>query len=89
MSVAFFAQGVSHISWSLVAETAPIGLLGVSGGVFNTAGNVASFVIPTVFGIILEITHSFSGSLVFTKEIKCKSTPIMALPAVLTYFWSD
>ncbi|MGH3504943.1 MAG: hemerythrin domain-containing protein [Nocardioidaceae bacterium] len=24
-----------------------------------------------------------------TKEIKSKSTPIMALPAVLTYFWSD
>lgn len=68
-SIAFFAQGFSHISWSLDAETAPVGLLGLSGGVFNFAGNIASFTIPTVFGIVLDVTGSFNGGLLFIAVI--------------------
>lgn len=69
MSVAFFAQGVSHISWTLVAETSPKEFVGVSGGVFNFAGNVASFVIPSVFGFILNATGSFNGGLIFISVV--------------------
>lgn len=37
MSAAFFAQGFSHISWALLAEVAPLKLIGLAGGAFNLA----------------------------------------------------
>ena len=66
MSIAFFCQGMSNMSWTLVSEMAPRELQGLTGGVFNFFANVPSIVTPIVIGIILANTNNdFSGALVF------------------------
>ncbi|MBY0199508.1 MFS transporter [Priestia megaterium] len=63
MSIAFFGQGMSGISWSLVSEIAPAKLVGLAGGVFNFAGNLSGIVTPLLIGFIVSATNSFSGAL--------------------------
>lgn len=65
MAVAFFCQGMSNMSWTLVTEMAPKELLGLTGGVFNVFANIPSIVTPIVIGLILATTNSFNGALIF------------------------
>ncbi|WP_323123387.1 MFS transporter [Burkholderia alba] len=65
MSVAFFAQGMAALGWTLVSDIAPDGLLGVTGGIFNLAANLAGIITPLVVGFIVAATGSFVGALVF------------------------
>ncbi|MGF6597138.1 ACS family D-galactonate transporter-like MFS transporter [Paraburkholderia sp. GAS448] len=65
LSVAFFAQGMAALGWTLVSDIAPDGLLGVTGGIFNFAANLAGIVTPLVVGFIVSATGSFVGALVF------------------------
>jgi MFS transporter, ACS family, D-galactonate transporter len=65
MAVAFFCQGMSNMSWTLVTEMAPRELQGLTGGVFNFFANVPSIVTPIVIGYILATTNSFNGALIF------------------------
>jgi ACS family glucarate transporter-like MFS transporter len=65
MSVAFFAKGMAGATWTLVGDMSPKEILGLSGGIFNTSGNLAGIVIPIVVGYILSTTHSFSAALFF------------------------
>jgi ACS family D-galactonate transporter-like MFS transporter len=65
LSVAFFAQGMAALGWTLVSDIAPDGLLGVTGGIFNFAANLAGIVTPLVVGFIVAATGSFVGALVF------------------------
>jgi ACS family D-galactonate transporter-like MFS transporter len=65
MAVAFFCQGMSNMSWTLVTEMAPRELQGLTGAVFNFFANIPSFVTPLVVGFILAATNSFNGALVF------------------------
>ena len=65
MSVAFFAQGMAALGWTLVSDIAPEGLLGLTGGIFNFAANLAGIVTPLVVGFIVASTGSFVGALVF------------------------
>jgi len=70
MSVAFFCQGMSNMSWTLVTEMAPRELQGLTGGVFNVFANVPSIVTPIVIGIILASTNGdFSGALIFVTVV--------------------
>jgi MFS transporter, ACS family, D-galactonate transporter len=69
MSVAFFAQGMSAITWTLVSDIAPKELVGLAGGVFNFAGNLAAIATPIVIGLIVSATNSFNGALVFVSII--------------------
>ncbi|WP_078412511.1 MFS transporter [Priestia abyssalis] len=69
MSVAFFAQGMSAITWTLVSDIAPKELVGLAGGVFNFAANLAAIVTPIVIGFIVSATNSFNGALVFVSVI--------------------
>lgn len=69
MSIAFFAKGLAGLTWTLVGDMAPKELLGVTGGIFNTIGNIAGIVTPIVIGLILSKTQSFSGALVFVASI--------------------
>lgn len=69
MSVAFFAQGMSGISWSLIGDVAPKELLGLAGGIFNFAGNLSGIVTPIVIGMIVGQSHHFGGALVFVSVI--------------------
>src|ERR1700761_6526973 len=65
LSVAFFAQGMAALGWSLVSDIAPEGLLGVTGGIFNFAANLDGIITPLAVGFIVAATGSFVGALVF------------------------
>jgi ACS family D-galactonate transporter-like MFS transporter len=64
MSFSFFGQGLSSISWSLLAEIAPAKLVGIAGGIFNFAGNLSGIITPLVIGFIVSATGSFTGALI-------------------------
>jgi ACS family D-galactonate transporter-like MFS transporter len=59
LSLAFFAQGVSSNSWSIIAEVAPRSMMGTTGGIINFTGHIAGIVTPILIGYILRETHSF------------------------------
>lgn len=63
LSFAFFAQGVSSMSWAIISEVAPKELIGMTGGVCNFAGNLAGIAMPIAIGYILAHTGSFSWAL--------------------------
>lgn len=65
LSLAFFAQGMAALGWTLVSDLAPEGMLGVTGGVFNLAANLAGIVTPLVVGAIVAATGSFFYALAF------------------------
>ena len=65
MSLAFFGKGVGALGWAVVSDTSPKEAGGLSGGLFNTFGNVAGITTPIVIGYILQETGSFAGALVF------------------------
>ncbi|GAA3563564.1 MFS transporter [Amycolatopsis ultiminotia] len=65
MSVAFFAQGMSAIGWTLASEIAPLRMMGLSGGVFGFFTNLGGAIVPVVIGVILDLTGSFNGALLF------------------------
>jgi ACS family D-galactonate transporter-like MFS transporter len=69
MAVAFFCQGMSNMSWTLVSEMAPRELQGLTGAVFNVFANLPSFVTPLVIGYIIATTNSFNGALVFVTVV--------------------
>jgi ACS family glucarate transporter-like MFS transporter len=65
MAGAFVGKGVASLGWAVVADTSPKEMAGVTGGIFNTFGNVAGIVTPIVIGYIVKGTGSFDGALVF------------------------
>jgi ACS family D-galactonate transporter-like MFS transporter len=69
MSVAFFSQGMGATGWVMVSDLAPSKLVGMAGGVFNFAANLAGIITPIVIGIIVQKTHSFTGALIFIAAI--------------------
>ena len=52
MSVAFFGAGMALISWIFVSILSPKNLIGLTGGVFNFMGNLASIIVPIVIGYL-------------------------------------
>ena len=65
MALAFFGKGLGALGWAVVSDTSPKEIAGLSGGLFNTFGNVAGIVTPIVIGYILQATGSVYGALVF------------------------
>lgn len=65
MSLAFFGKGFGSLGWTIVADTAPKSMIGLTGGVFNAIGNTAGITTPVVIGYILGATGSFQQALVF------------------------
>jgi ACS family glucarate transporter-like MFS transporter len=65
MSLAFFGKGVAALGWTVIADASPKQITGLSGGLFNTFGNLAGIITPIAIGYILEETGSFNGALVF------------------------
>ncbi len=59
LTFAFFAQGGSSNSWSIIAEVAPRSMMGTTGGIINFTGHIAGIVTPILIGYILKETHSF------------------------------
>jgi ACS family glucarate transporter-like MFS transporter len=65
MSLAFFSKGFGALGWVVISDASPKQMVGLSGGIFNFAGNLASIVTPIAIGYILEKTESFNGALIF------------------------
>lgn len=65
MTIAFFGKGLAAVGWAVLADTAPEGMVGLSGGVFNGLGNIAGIVTPLVIGYFVASTGSFAGALWF------------------------
>jgi ACS family D-galactonate transporter-like MFS transporter len=54
MSLSFFGAGMALISWIFVSILSPKHLIGLTGGVFNFMGNLASIVVPIVIGYLAQ-----------------------------------
>jgi ACS family D-galactonate transporter-like MFS transporter len=65
LSIAFFGQGMVGLGWTLISDIAPKPLMGLTGGLFNFAANLAGIVTPLVIGFIVAATGSFVGALAF------------------------
>lgn len=61
----FFAKGFGNIGWCILSDTSPKEILGISGGVFNFFGNIASIVTPLCIGYILAQTGSFNLAILY------------------------
>jgi MFS transporter, ACS family, D-galactonate transporter len=79
MSVAFFCQGLTNLGWTLISDVAPKNLMGLTGGVFNFAANLAGIITPVVIGIVVSATGSFFGGLFYTG--------VVALIGALSYIF--
>jgi ACS family D-galactonate transporter-like MFS transporter len=64
MSLAFFGAGLALISWVFVSLISPKHLIGLTGGIFNFMGNLASIVVPIVIGFLAS-GGNFKPALVF------------------------
>jgi MFS transporter, ACS family, D-galactonate transporter len=64
MTFAFFGNGLASITWVFVSTLAPKEMVGLTGGVFNFIGNIASIVVPIVIGYLAN-GGSFAPALVF------------------------
>lgn len=64
MTIAFFGNGLASITWSLVSQLAPKRLVGLTGGVFNFIGSLASIIVPIVIGYLAK-GGNFAPALVF------------------------
>jgi ACS family glucarate transporter-like MFS transporter len=65
MALAFFGKGVGALGWAVNSDTAPKQIAGLSGGIFNTCGNISSITTPIAIGYIVGVTGSFNGALVY------------------------
>jgi ACS family glucarate transporter-like MFS transporter len=65
MALAFFGKGIGSLGWAVVSDTSPKQIAGLSGGLFNTFGNVAAITTPIIIGYIVQWTGSYNGALVF------------------------
>lgn len=79
MALAFFGKGVGALGWAVMSDASPKQIAGLSGGLFNMFGNIASITTPIVIGYIISSTGSFKMALVFVGA--------NALVAVLSYIF--
>ena len=68
MSIAFLGNGMASITWVFVSTLSPKYLIGVTGGVFNFMGGLASIIVPIVIGFLAS-GGNFAPALVFIGAI--------------------
>lgn len=64
-SFAFFCQGMTGLGWAVISDIAPKELMGITGGIFNFASNMAGVITPLVVGAIIGRTGSFFYALAY------------------------
>lgn len=65
MCVAFFGKGIGALGWTVVSDTSPKEITGLSGGLFNTFGNTAAITTGIIIGYLIRWTGSFAAGLVY------------------------
>ena len=69
LSLAFFGQGMSNLGWTVISDIAPKKVIGLTGGIFNFATNLAGIVTPIVVGTFFGMTGSFVGPLIYIAAV--------------------
>jgi MFS transporter, ACS family, D-galactonate transporter len=69
MSIAFFGQGMTNLGWTVVSDIAPKKLIGLTGGLFNFATNLAGIITPIVIGLAFDATGTFVGPLIYIAAV--------------------
>ena len=64
-STAFFFQGMTGLGWTVISDVAPAQMLGLTGGIFSFAANLAGVATPIVVGAIFDATGSFFYALAY------------------------
>jgi len=65
MCLAFFGKGFGALGWTVVSDTSPKEITGLSGGLFNTFGNTAAITTGIIVGYLIEWTHYFGVVLLY------------------------
>ncbi len=78
MTIAFFGNGFSSITWTLVSAIAPVKAIGITGGTFNFMGNLSSIFIPIAIGYLVS-GGNFAPALIFVS--------VIALVGALSYIF--
>lgn len=65
MCIAFFGKGFGALGWTVVSDTSPKEIMGLSGGLFNTFGNASAITTAIVIGYLVEETGRFGSALIF------------------------
>jgi len=65
MCLAFFGKGIGALGWTVVSDTSPKEITGLSGGLFNTFGNTAAITTGIIIGYLIKWTGSFAAGLVY------------------------
>jgi ACS family D-galactonate transporter-like MFS transporter len=68
LAIAFFGNGLSSITWSLVSAIAPERLLGLTSGVFNFMGNLAGITVPIIVGY-LAASYGYPAGLTYVAAV--------------------
>ena len=79
MCLAFFGKGFGALGWTVVSDTSPKEILGLSGGLFNTFGNTSAITTAIIIGYLVKGTGGFNAALVFVG--------LSALAAVFFYLF--
>jgi len=65
MCVAFFGKGMGALGWTVVSDTAPKQIVGLSGGLFNTFGNTAALTTGIIVDYLVNWTGHFNAALIY------------------------
>jgi len=65
MCLAFFGKGIGALGWTVVSDTSPKEIIGLSGGLFNTFGNIAGITTGIIIGYLIHWTGNFAAGLVY------------------------
>jgi ACS family D-galactonate transporter-like MFS transporter len=79
LSLAFFGQGMVGLGWVVIADIAPIKLMGLTGGIYNFMTNLSGITTPLAIGFIVGSTGSFVWALAFMA--------VLALLGALSYIF--
>lgn len=64
-SVTFFGKGFAALGWTMISDTSPKELVGITAGLFNMIGNIAAVITPIVVGHLVGADHSFNRAIIF------------------------
>jgi len=64
MCVVFFGKGFGALGWTVVSDTSPKEITGLSGGLFNTVGNTAALT-GIIIGYFVKWTGGYTAALMF------------------------
>ncbi|MED3881824.1 MFS transporter [Priestia megaterium] len=79
MAIAFFGNGLASITWVFVSTLAPKHLVGLTGGVFNFIGGLASIIVPIVIGFLAK-GGNFAPALVFIAGLALSRSTFVYIP---------